>query len=357
MKRNSRLLFATLAVVGAFGLAGCKPGSQEEEPKVATEVAVQVAKVARATLRARVEAYGMVESEPAGGGQPAGAARLAAPVAGIVLAVPAKEGEHIEAGALIVRLDDRFALAAAEKAKHTLEFAEQVASRQNTLKTISGTSEKAVQESSQQLAAARADFAAAQSQLALVQLTSPLAGTVARINVQPGQAVDLNTIVAEVVDTNRLVVTVGIPASEAAGLKPGQVAEIFTTSNDIPVATGTVSFVSPSVDAKTGATLLRVTVPKDVGLRPGQSARVRIVSEERAGRLAVPVESVVTDVEGHSVIAVVEGDKAIQRPVKTGVRDSGHVEVEGEGVKEGDTVVTVGAYALPKETKIRILKP
>ena len=71
----------------------------------------------------------------------------------------------------------------------------------------------------------------------------------------------------------------------------------------------------------------------------------------------MPVESVVTDVEGHSVIAVVEGDKAAQKPVKAGVRDGGLVEVEGEGLKEGDTVVTVGAYGLPKETKVRVLKP
>jgi RND family efflux transporter MFP subunit len=342
MKRNPLSAFATLTAVGALGLAGCQPGGNDEEPKVATEVAVQVAKVTRATLRARVEAYGLVEPEPAGGGQPAGATRLAATVAGVVMAVPAKEGERVEAGAVIVKLDDRLALSA-------LALAEQQFERQKKLRTVEGTSEKSFQEASQQLAAARA-------QLALVQLTTPLSGVVARINVQPGQAVDLNTVVAEIVDPSRLVVTASVPGNEAARLKAGQPAELFVENADQPAASGNVSFVSPAVDSKTGTVLVRVALPKDSGLRPGQFVRARIVSEERAGRLAVPLASVVTDVEGHSVIALVEGDQAAQKSVKAGVRDGGLVEVEGEGLKEGDTVVTVGAYGLPRQTKVRVVK-
>jgi membrane fusion protein (multidrug efflux system) len=354
MKQTVSSLLSTLAVVGALSLAACKPRGQEDEAKVSTEVTVQVAKVTRVTLRAHVEAYGTVEPEPAGGGKPAGGARLAAPVASVVLAVPAKEGERVEAGALIVLLDDRVAVAATEKATHMVEFAQQVVERQNKLKAIAGTSEKTFQEAAQQLAAARGELAAAQAQLSLVHLTSPLAGTISRINVQPGQAVDLNTTVAEVVDLSRLTLTAGVPGSEASALKVGQMAEIFTESSDKPVANGSVSFVSPSLDAKTGTALVRVSIPKDASLRPGQFARVRIVSEERAGRLAVPVESVVTDVEGHSVLAVVKGDKAARTPVKLGVRDGGLVEVETEGLNEGDMVVTVGAYGLPKETKVKI---
>ena len=40
---------------------------------------------------------------------------------------------------------------------------------------------------------------------------------------------------------------------------------------------------------------------------------------------------------------------------KVGLRDGNLVEVEGEGIAEGVTVVTLGSYALPQETKVRIL--
>ena len=341
MKRNHLSVFAIVAAVGALSLAPCHRAAAEEEQKVVTEVAVQVAKVVRTTMRAHVEAYGAVEPEPAGGGKSAGAARLSAPAAGMVMSVPAKEGESVEAGAVIVKLDDRAALA-------QLRLAEQQMARQNKLKETGGTSEKSVQEAAQQLAAA-------QSQLALVQLTSPIAGVVARINVQPGQAVDGNTVVAEIVDNSRLVVSVNVPADEAKRLKTGQAAEFFTGNSEQPIATGKVSFVSPQIDPKTGAALVRLALAADSGLRAGQFVRARIVSETREGKLAVPVASVVTDVEGNSVIAVVTGDQAKQKSVKAGLRDGGLMEVEGEGLKEGDTVVTVGAYGLPAETKVKII--
>jgi RND family efflux transporter MFP subunit len=209
------------------------------------------------------------------------------------------------------------------------------------------------QEADKRLAAARAELAAAQAAIAQVQLASPLDGVVARINVQPGQSVDLNTMVAEIIDPKRLVVTVNVPAEEAVQLSTGQTAEVFMDNAKKPVTTGRVSFVSPSVDQKTNAVLVRLTLPEDSQLRSGQFVRTRIVTQELTDRLVVPRDSVVKadDVE---VIYVVEGDKAVQTPVKTGLRDGNLVEATADGLKEGDTIVTVGAYGLPKETKIKI---
>jgi len=354
---NTRfLLSSSLALFVSGLLSGCGARHEEEE-KAPAEVAVQIGKVARATLRARVDAYGTVEAEPAGGGKPAGAARLSAPAAGIVMAVPVKEGERVEAGTVIVKLDDRVALAQAEKARHAVEFAEQQMARQNRLKSIEGTSEKSFQEAAQQLAAATAAWASAQAQVALVQLASPLAGIVARINAQPGQTVEPNTVVAEVIDPARLVATASVPAKEAITLKVAQRAELVADRGSELIVTGQVFFIGPQVDAATDTTLVRVSVPPDAGFRLGQFVRVRIITEERADKLAVPREAVYTDHDGQSTLSIVEGDKAIQKTVKAGLRDGNLVEVEGEGVKEGTTVVTLGSYALPKETKVRILNP
>jgi hypothetical protein len=75
---------------------------------------------------------------------------------------------------------------------------------------------------------------------------------------------------------------------------------------------------------------------------PKNARRSQRPAEELHDRLAVPRESVVkTDDE--RVIYVVDGDKAVQTPVKTGLRDGNLIEVEAEGLKEGDTIVTVGA--------------
>ena len=124
-------------------------------------------------------------------------------------------------------------------------------------------------------------------------------------------------------------------------------------SGDEPATVGTVSFISPSVDPKTGAVMARLALPADSRLRTGQFVLARIVTEKLTGRLAVPRESVVK-ADGAEVIYLVDGDKAVLMPVKTGLHDGNLVEVEAEGLKDGDTIVTLGAYGLPNDTKIKI---
>ena len=69
-----------------------------------------------------------------------------------------------------------------------------------------------------------------------------------------------------------------------------------------------------------------------------------------------PQGLVVKDGDGGTVIAIVENDRATQKPVKAGLRDSELVEVEGDNLNAGMMVVTVGAYGLPQETKVRIVE-
>jgi hypothetical protein len=52
---------------------------------------------------------------------------------------------------------------------------------------------------------------------------------------------------------------------------------------------------------------------------------------------------------------LVEGSKAVRKPVKLGLREAGLVEVIGEGLKEGLVIVTEDAYAVPGDTKIHII--
>lgn len=354
--KTRAVLSGFLALSASLLLVGCGARPEEGE-KASTEVAVQVGKVTRVTLHARVDAYGTVEPAPAGGGQPAGAARLSAPAVGVVMAVPVREGELVEAGTVVVKLDDRVALAQIEKARQAVQYAEQQLARQNQLRMVEGASEQRRQEAAQQLAVAQSELALAQAALAQVHLTAPPAGIVARIHVQPGQTVEPNTVVAEVIDPARLVATVTVPAAEAAPLRAGQPAELRTGHDAAAAAQGTVLYVSPQVDPRTATVLVRISVPPDAGLRAGQFVHARVTTEARTGRLAVPREAVYTDHEGRSTLSTVAGDTATQRTIKVGLRDGNLVEVEGDGVTEGAMVVTLGSYALPKETKVQILAP
>jgi RND family efflux transporter MFP subunit len=335
------------------------PGEAEES--VATEVAVHVGAISRATLRGYVVGYGIVEPAPAADGTPPASARIAAPVAGIIVEAPCVEGRHVEKGTLLFRLDSRIADVLVGKATQSVAFAEKAYERQRSLMQSGGTSGKLLEEAEQQLAAARSELASAQAQRALLSIEAPLAGTVTRVNARPGEPVDLTTILAEITDLDRLVVTANIPCAEARSLRVGQPAAFETgggasgaLSNDAPVASA-VTFIGASVDPTAGTVRVQAPVPPAAGWRTGQFVKIRITCEEHRDCLAVPADSVVSGAEGGSVIAVVEGDKAIQKSVKVGLREGALVEIEGEAVKEGVTIVTTDAYGLPEETKIRIL--
>ena len=255
---------------------------------------------------------------------------------------------------MLFQLDSRAADVAVEKARR-LEFAEKTVERQKKLMQVEGTSQKAPAGSRASPAPRATTGRRANAAGAAAHPGAAGRHWSTRVNVRPGEAVDLTTVLAEVVDLDRLVVSASVPSAELAALKAGQAAEVLADKSRRAASPARSLTSVPQVDAKTGTALVRAALPASSGLRPGQFVTLRIVSEEHKDRLAVPVESVVKDAEGGTVIALVQGDKAVQKPVKAGLRDGGLVEVEAEGLQEDMTVVTEGAYGLPKETKVRVL--
>jgi multidrug efflux pump subunit AcrA (membrane-fusion protein) len=333
MKQKHIVIGIIILLCGGLGIFllikshGGDSASNEEET-TPTVVSVQVGALKRMTLHRYVTGYGTVEPAPATAEQPAAGAQLAAPTAGIVAKINVVEGQQVEKGDVLVELNSGAA---------TAEYAEQEVARQKKLYAQQNMSLRNLQD--------------AEAQLASLRVTAPLSGTVTRLNVKPGAAVDVSTVVAEVMDLSRLAVSASIPASAVGELKTGEEVQVLT---EPPVMT-TLSFVSPAVDANNGTVLVRMLLPADSGLRPGQFVPLRVVTAVHTNCPAAPVEGVVTDESGHSVIALVNGDEATQTPVQTGLRENGWVEIEGTGLKEGDSVATVGAYGLPEKTKIRVV--
>jgi len=346
------IILAVAAAAALVLLKGFGRKSAGEEEGIATDVAVHVGKVVRATLHRYVTAYGTVEPEPPGDGKPAAGAFLSAPVAGILAEIRCTEGRPVERGAVLFRLDTRLAEVAVAKAEKAQAFAEQVYERQKKLLAADGTSEKAFQEAELALTTARSELAAARTELSLLEIKAPLAGTVVRINARLGQSVEPNAVLAEVIALERLVVTVQVPSREAGLLKPGQPVDFGAGS----AAAGKLTVVGKDIDPKTDTVLVRAAIPAGAGFQPGQFLSIRITSEERRDVLAVPEESVVAGPDGGTVLMVVEGDKAVPKPVKAGLRDGGLAEVEGEGLKEGLVIVTADAYNITGETKIHIIE-
>jgi multidrug efflux pump subunit AcrA (membrane-fusion protein) len=283
---------------------------------------------------------------------------------------------------------------AIDKSQGAVDLAQHNYDRLKGLAADQGASTKSVEQAAQDLQAAKNDLATNQRQLALLQagptpeelaqaqakvaqaaaalaaakiqqelltIKSPLDATIVSVAVNPGEAVDTTRPLVQLVAMDRLMVDVDVPADELPSDAQGLTAQIVPGGGAFPdtgnegVVEGKVSSVSPQVDPKTGAIGLTIDLPPDVHLRPGLWVRVRIIAQQHDDVLAVPEAAVAQDENGDWVIATLQGHQATRKQVKVGLREKGLVEISADGLKEGDTVVTAGAYGLPQATRVKVL--
>lgn len=332
MKPIALIVAGALAIgLGAYSLLEWRgTDSRGEEARAPSSlISVQVGTLKRTTVHRYVTGFGLVEAAPATSRRPAAVAAIAAPVTGVVTRVKVVAGQTVRRGRLLMDLNS---------AAMTETYAAQETARQRKLYAAHNTSLKALQE--------------AEAQLALLRVTAPLSGTVVRLNVEPGTAVSASTVLAEVMDLHRLVVQADIPQAQATELALGQPLQVLGT----PPITTRLGYISSTVNKSDGAVTTWAPLPPATsGLRPGQYVRIRIVTATLRNSLVAPTAGVVRGIGGHGILWIVRGNEAIRMPVKTGLREGSWIEVSGQDLKSGTPVVTVGAFGLPRRTRIRIV--
>ncbi len=147
-----------------------------------------------------------------------------------------------------------------------------------------------------------------------------------------------------------------VAQQEAAELKVGDEAKISLPDQDLNIP-GKVSLVSPALDPNSTTVEVWVQAANPQGkLKAGSSVRVSIVSETVPDAIVVPVTALLTSSEGPtSVIMLDSSNKPHKQSVKIGIRNDTDAQIL-EGLKEGDRVVTVGAFELDKEDEAVLAK-
>jgi RND family efflux transporter MFP subunit len=179
-------------------------------------------------------------------------------------------------------------------------------------------------------------------------LPAPIDGTVAAVNVAPGQFVDDGENLFHLVDLDRLWLEVRVPEANIGELlEPGGVwfrvegfDQTFEASAERVVAMGGVVEKA----TRTVALLFEVDNPGRI-LRVGMFARAHVLTGAPRNVPALPVHSIIADGGIDTAHVQVEGESFERRTVRLGVRDRHHVEVLS-GVEAGERVVTRGAYAV-----------
>lgn len=364
------LLLLALAGASAYFLSSPR-GSAGPDKKDPAKAPVPVT-VARAELRDMPVLLALV-----GRGEAYESVTLRARVDGQVLAVPFSEGQVVNQGDVLVRLDPadfqaRLRQAEANLARDEALLAKARAdvARYTTLRASGFVSAEKVGEVSATAQAAQATVQAdraaldlARLQLGYATLRAPFAGVVGAKLAFPGAAVKLNDTPLVVINRVRplyvgfAVPERHLPAVRAALARPeGLKASIGTPGAD-PVAEAPVRFLDNAVDPATGTIQAKALLAnEDARLAPGQFVNVSLTLALRRDAVVVPVEAVQQGPEGAFVYVLRPDQGVALRPVRVADHQQS-LAVIAQGLAAGETVITDGQLRLTPKTKVKIKAP
>jgi len=214
---------------------------------------------------------------------------------------------------------------------------------QSTLKSAGG-----------QLSAAKGKYLNAKAQLSYSEIRSPIDGVVTDRPQYQGELATANQPLLTVMNTSKLIAKTHIAQTETVLIKVGNPAEIELTGLEEPIK-AKVTLVSPALDP--GSTTVEVWVVSDKAnpaLKPGMNARVNIIAKSEEDALVVPASAVYKSEEAGDYVMLAGPDKkAHLAKVRVGIKNKELAQI-ASGIKENDSVITVGGYALPDGTQIKI---
>jgi membrane fusion protein, multidrug efflux system len=281
-------------------------------------------------------------------------AQVLARVAGVVRSLAVEEGDQVRAGDVLLQIDNaeyqlRVDQAAARTANLEARF-----QRMTEMLAQGLTSSQDFETAKSELATAKSDEGLARLSLSYTSVAAPFAGRVTRRLVNVGQTASIGTPLFDLADFDPLLARVHVPAKEFRRLLADQPVELTLDSVDQRLQ-GRITLVSPVIDPQSGTIKVTIEIASyPAGVRPGDFAEVRIVTDSHQRAMLVPRLAVISE-KGEDVVYVAAADSTAERRVVTlGFSDNVNAEIL-TGVKAGDLVVVKGQRSLKHGAPIKIL--
>jgi RND family efflux transporter MFP subunit len=286
---------------------------------------------------------------------------IKARVAGELQDLSVREGDTVQAGQVLARIDPsefqarvRQAQQQADAAKAQVDIAQRQFDNNQALVNQGFISQTALLASQASLNGAKATHMAALAALDLANksladttLRSPISGVVAQRLAQPGERVAIEARLIEVINLARLELEAALSAEEASRVKVGMTAQLRIEGLAEPVA-AKVLRINPSAQMGSRSIVVYLGIQGREGLRQGLFAQGSLGTQS-VQVLAVPVSSVRTD-KPQPYVQVVQDGKIAHITVQPGARSEGGLEslMAVSGLSAGAQVL-VGSVGAVRE--------
>lgn len=337
------IILAALVAAGAwFWFKGAHDAVDTSDQTVTPVTPVEVTTLRRETIVRSLDVFGVVATAPDG------EQVVTAPYECVIDAVHVAVGTRVNRGDLLLEIaPSPAARLEYESARAELELASgDLAAVQERLDLKLATNQdllaarRAEREARLKLATFEANGLSGDGR---VVATSP--GIISQVDFRPGTVASLGVPLLAVHTGSGFEARLGVEVDNLSLVKPGQSVTLRAVNRrNADSLQSTVRVVGAVVDPATGAIEVRAALPGYAPWLPGESVSGSIQVETKVA-LVAPRAAVLPEGSG-AILFTVDHGNAVRHEVKIGLAGGDLVEVIGDGLREGDPVVTLGNYEL-----------
>lgn len=333
--------------VGSAQNEAAQPAETAEQPKAAPRTVAVITPPRQMHARA-IRISGRTEAEKR--------VTLATRVMGVIESLPVKQGQRVERGDLIMRLDAEDKEAAIRMAESVVAQRQAEADAAERLVAGGNAPKLQADQTRAALATAKSQLENAKAELAQYEIYAPYNGLIDRVPVQRGSTILAGAEVATLINLDPLLAIGEVSERDLRYLKLGDSADIKLV--DGKVVKGTLRYISRDASSATRTFRIEVAIPNESKQLPaGMTAEITLLAEQ-TDSVMLPRSVVTLSSDGDLGIRAVDKDnKVVFFPIDlvddtpnglvlAGIPADARVIVAGQDlVTEGDEVKPVEADA------------
>jgi membrane fusion protein (multidrug efflux system) len=256
------------------------------------------------------------------------------------------EGEAVERGAVLARLDSRQPEASLAELRARQKFAAADYERVTALVERRVASDQALDRARSELGQIEALIAGQQTRLESYMLRAPLSGVVLRQDGEVGEVAEPGAVLFWVGEPKPLLVEADVNEEDIPRVASGQRAVLKADAFPDQVLEASVDSITPKGDPVAKTYRVRLALPDATPLRIGMTVEVNVIARVSQGALLVP-----TNALRSGGLFVLEGGVARRRDVKIGIRGASNTQILS-GLSEAERVIVPFPEDLADGTKV-----
>ncbi len=334
--------FSLLITVIVFSSCGDKKPAEKAKGRGSAAVIVDVLVAKPEPVSNIIEANGTV--------LPNEFTELHPEVSGRITYLNLPEGNAVQEGLVLAKINSADLAAQLAKSKVQLELAEKTSDRYQQLLAVNGINESDYDAAVNQVNSLKADMAYTQTLIDKTVIKAPFSGVLGLRQVSPGAYVTPATVLATLQQTSQVKIDFTLPEIYGTVLKKGSLVKVQTDALSGQYSQARVIAIEPGANTDTRNITVRAIL--DGRANPGGFVKVFVDEGKTRSSVHVPASSIIPDDKNNQLVIVKNG-KARFVDVKTGIREADMVEIL-QGVATGDSVVVTGVLFVRPNSSVTV---